>query len=408
MLKPGDVTSGTHVRAEKALLCTITVFFWFAQYVYIPFLTPYLFTLSMTATTVGVIVGAYGVTQLILRIPLGITVDIVRNHRLFILIGTFLAGTSSLCMMISPSAAMLFAANALSGTASSAWISFVVLYHTYYKRSESTKAMGIMNLCVNAGVLAGFIAGGMLFERVGIRGLFIASFAAGMIGCFLGLFIERERAADPVSVTITDLLRVTREKTLLVSSIMAAFLYLVLFGTVFSFTSSTARNLGATGLEIGICAVLFTAASMVGSYFVGTRIADKVGERNSLLLAFLLIGMYCGGIAFSRSVVPFFPLQVIVGLANGVLASSFMALAIRHIDGNRKSTAMGFFQSVYCLGITLGPVLMGFLVDHTSIRTSFITMASIALACAAAILPVYRSSLVIAEKTDHSDSRNPP
>jgi hypothetical protein len=38
---------------------------------------------------VGLIVGAYGVTQLILRIPLGITIDIVRNHKLFIVAGSF-------------------------------------------------------------------------------------------------------------------------------------------------------------------------------------------------------------------------------------------------------------------------------------------------------------------------------
>ena len=125
-------------------MCTITGFFWFAQYVYIPFLTPYLFTLSMTATTVGLIVGAYGVTQLILRIPLGITVDIVRNHKLFIVIGTFLAGVSSLGMMISPSPVVLFIANAMSGVASSTWISFTVLYPVYYEKSEGTKAIGIL------------------------------------------------------------------------------------------------------------------------------------------------------------------------------------------------------------------------------------------------------------------------
>ncbi len=51
---------------------------------------------------------------------------------------------------------------------------------------------------------------------------------------------------------------------------------------------------------------------------------------------------------------------------------------------------MGFYQSVYCLGITLGPVLMGALVDHTSTRTSFIVMALIALTCAATMHPFYK------------------
>ena len=71
-----------------------------------------------------------------------------------------------------------------------------------------------------------------------------------------------------------------------------------------------------------------------------------------------------------------------------------MAYAIRYVDGERKSTAMGFYQSVYCLGITLGPVLMGFLVDHTSTRASFIIMALIALACASVTLPLYGSKFL--------------
>ena len=193
MLKHDHVDRESHAHAGKALLCAITASFWFAQYIYIPFLTPYLFTLSITATVIGLIVGAYGVTQLLLRIPLGITVDIVRNHKLFILIGTFLAGASSLGMIISPSPVLLFIANALSGAASSTWISFTVLYASYYDKSEGAKAIGRLNVFTNAGRFAAFIAGGILFERIGIRGLFVASFASGMIGCILALFIKHER-----------------------------------------------------------------------------------------------------------------------------------------------------------------------------------------------------------------------
>jgi MFS family permease len=394
LLKRGSVNPESHARARKALLCTITSFFWFAQYVYVPFLTPYLFTLSMTATTVGLIIGAYGVTQLILRIPLGITVDIVRNHKLFIAIGTLLAGISSLGMIISPSPLVLFIANAMSGVASSTWISFTVLYPVYYEKSEGTKAIGILNTFVNTGRLAAFMLGGILFERIGIRGLFIASFASGIIGCILALCIKREPEVARVNISTGGLIRVMKERRLLFSSTMAALAYLVLFGTVYSFTTSTAKIMGATGLELGSFAVLFSAGAMLGSYFVGTRIANKLGEEYALLLAFLLLGVYCTGIALSRSLVPFFPLQFVAGLASGVLASSLMAHAVRYVDKDRKSTAMGFYQSVYCLGITLGPMFMGFLVDHASTRTSFIIMALIALASAAAIPPIYKSKVL--------------
>jgi MFS family permease len=361
----------------------------------------------MTGTVVGLIVGAYGVTQLVLRVPLGVTVDIVRNHKLFIVIGSFLAGASSLGMIISPSPVLLIVANALSGAASSTWISFTVLYASYYEKSEGTKAIGRINLFTNAGRFAAFILGGILFERIGIRGLFITSFAAGMIGSALALCIKHERATAPLNISVGDLVRVVRERRLVLFTMMAVLSYLVLFGTVYSFSTSTAKNLGAKGLDLALFAVLFSAAAMLGSYFVGTRIAKRTGEAYVLLLGFLLLGMYCTGIAFSRSVLPFFPLHVMAGLASGVLVPSLMAHAIRDIDAGRKSTAMGFYQSVYCFGITLGPVLMGFLVDHVSIRASFITMALIALSCAAAILPVYKSNLLIPAKATHSGSREP-
>jgi MFS family permease len=407
LLKRGNVNRESQLNARRALLCVITALFWFAQYIYIPFLTPYLLALSLTATVVGLIVGAYGVTQLVLRIPLGITVDIVRNHKLFIVIGTLLAGTSSLGMIISPSPVLLFIANALSGAASSTWISFTVLYASYYEKSEGAKAIGRINVFTNAGRFAAFIAGGILFERIGIRGLFVASFVSGIIGCILALFIKREREPAPVNISIGGLVRVMKERRLLFFSMMCAVTYLVLFGTVYSFTTSTAKNLGATGLELALFAVLFSAAAMMGSYFVGTRIANRIGEKYVLLLGFLLLGVYCVGISFSYSVIPFFPLHVIAGLASGVLVPSLMAHAIRYVDSDRKSTAMGFYQSMYCFGITLGPVLMGFLVDHVSTRASFVIMALIVLACAGTIFPVYKSKLLVPVKTTHSGSRNP-
>lgn len=36
-----------------------------------------------------------------------------------------------------------------------------------------------------------------------------------------------------------------------------------------------------------------------------------------------------------------------------------MGLSIKRIAENRRATAMGFFQSIYGLGVLLGPVLVG-------------------------------------------------
>jgi MFS family permease len=385
-------------RREKSLLCVITAFFWFAQYVYMPFLTPYLFALSMTATTVGLIIGAYGVTQLVLRIPLGVTVDIVHNHKLFILVGTFFAGVSSLGMMIFQSPALLFASNALSGVASSTWISFTVLYPSYYEKSEGAKAISVLSQFQKVGNLTAYLIGALLFGYVGIRGLFLASFAAGVIGAVLTLFMRREPAAPAVNLTMGGLVGVAKNRRLLFSSTMTTLMNLLVFGTVLSFTTSTAKNLGATGMQLGIFALLYSAAGIPGARFAGTRFASGAGEKTLLPLCFALIGIYCIGIASSRTVTPFFFLQIVAGFSNGLLASMLMTNAVKEIGADRKSTAMGFYQSIYSIGMTGGPMFMGFLVDHSSTRASFVIMALIAFACAAAIPPVYRSNLLIAAK----------
>ena len=384
------------VKSKRRLLGIITVLFWFAQYIYIPFLTPYLLSLSITATVVGVVVGAYGVTQLVLRIPLGIIIDIIKNHKIFIFMGVFLAGISSIAILFFDSPIMLFVANALSGVASSTWISFTILYSSYYDKSQSTKAIGLINALQNVGILAAFLVGGAVFEQFGIHALFVLSFVFGMVGCILSLFIKPEPAGR-TNVTASSLAKVMKDKRLLIVSLLGAFVWFLMFGTVYSFTTSTAKELGATGLQLGLIYVLFSIMNIIGSYFVSTNAASKLGEKNNIALGFLLLAVYCAGVAVAPEIILFFPLQIVGGFGAGVLTSALMAIAIRGFEADKKSTAMGFYQSIYSLGITFGPIVMGILVDHTSKIFSFLFMAIIALACSVFVLAMYKFSTIFRE-----------
>ncbi|KLU67854.1 tetracycline resistance protein, class B [Desulfosporosinus acididurans] len=378
------------ITFKRNLLAAITILFWFAQYVYIPFLTPYLLSLSISATVVGVIVGAYGVTQLLLRIPLGIITDIVGNHKIFIIIGAFLAGTSSIMIILFGSPIMLFVANALSGVASSTWISFTLLYSSYYDKSEGTKAIGLITSLMNLGILAAFLLGGV-FEQLGIRSLFILSFIFGMTGFILSFFINSETAGR-TNVTTASLIKVMKNKKLLIVSLLGGFVWFLMFGTVYSFTTSTAKELGATGLQLGVIYVLFSVMNIIGAYFVSTKASNKLGEKNIITLGFILLAAYCAGIAVAPKPIWFFPLQMIGGFGAGILTAILMAIAVRGFDADKKSTAMGFYQSIYSLGITFGPIVMGILIDHSSKVFSFSVMAVIALACSVFVLAMYKLS----------------
>lgn len=59
-------------QKKSSVLFMAVIFFWFAQYVYIPFQTPYLTSVKTGADFIGIIVGAYGISQMALRLPVGV------------------------------------------------------------------------------------------------------------------------------------------------------------------------------------------------------------------------------------------------------------------------------------------------------------------------------------------------
>ena len=79
-----------------------------------------------------------------------------------------------------------------------------------------------------------------------------------------------------------------------------------------------------------------------------------------------------------------------------MLASTLMGMVIKNVDMERKSTAMGVYQSIYGIGMTLGPILMGFLVQYTSKLSSFLCMTLISLACMVFTIVSYQSVFGVA------------
>ena len=55
-------------RTHIYVFCAATALFWFAMYTYVPILTPYVEHLGGSLSMAGMVVGAYGLTQMLVRI----------------------------------------------------------------------------------------------------------------------------------------------------------------------------------------------------------------------------------------------------------------------------------------------------------------------------------------------------
>ena len=65
-----------------------------------------------------------------------------------------------------------------------------------------------------------------------------------------------------------------------------------------------------------------------------------------------------------------------------------MSLIVRSVSEEKRSTAMGFYQAVYGIGMTLGPVVMGNLVGTKGYGFAYMTIAILMLVFSFVAIPV--------------------
>ena len=61
------------------------------------------------------------------------------------------------------------------------------------------------------------------------------------------------------------------------------------------------------------------------------------------------------------------------------LISLLMALAISTVPAECKSSAMGLFQALYAIGMTMGPILMGRIAESHSLEAGFLLFTGISV-----------------------------
>ncbi|MFV0399944.1 MAG: MFS transporter [Oscillospiraceae bacterium] len=356
----------------------IITLFWFSHYVFIPYFTPYLEGLGILPTAIGIIVGTYGFSQLLLRIPFGALADRLRSHRLFMLLGFACLMLAGGLLIFADSPAFFMAGRFLSGVSASTWISFTVFYAGRYPGARAGKAVGAVMVANNLGVLLSYLVGMVLYDRVGISGLLVVSICTAGLGLILVLAKKEQEQFGDKRMRLSDLPVVLRDKNLLLYSGLAALTQFIVFATTQSFTANYAKDLGASGLELGLLSVVASLVGILGSFWTGTDASRKVSDRLQLSVAFLLLGVNCLLVPACTTMYALYAVQAIGGVGRAILLSLTMSLSSRTIPDHLKSTSMGVYQSIYGLGMTLGPVLTGGIMGITGgYATAFYVIAGL-------------------------------
>jgi MFS family permease len=75
-------------------------------------------------------------------------------------------------------------------------------------------------------------------------------------------------------------------------------------------------------------------------------------------------------------------IQTINGIGVGLVFPLLMSLAIQPIPLEQQGTAMGFFQALYAVGMSSGPIISGFVADRLGLSSVFILSGILCLLAA--------------------------
>lgn len=355
---------------NRIILVFVATALWFSSYTCVPILTVFAHQLGASYQMVGLIVGIYGFTQFALRIPVGILSEAWGSRKIFILAGIAASALSGLSIWLFPVVGMLLFSRALAGVASASWVDFTVLYASYFPKEDAPKAVGYINSVLFLGSVLGMLAGGYAAQLYGYVFPFVMSVIVGGVGLVLAFFL-RERRLPPQKAGVQLMRECLRDKNLLRLSWLGIVVQGISYVTTLGFVPVVAADLGAGNLELGLLTAVATVPTIFGSALSGTFFRRHAGERGTLVIGFVALGLSSFVIPFIPSLSFLYLSQALGGFGLALTFSPLMGLSIKNFTDEKRSTAMGIYQSMYGLGMFGGPVLTGFLGSNFGLDWAF-------------------------------------
>lgn len=325
---------------------------------------------------VGIVIGAYAVTGLLLRPIAGRLAD-TRGRRATVLLGSLLLVASGLLYLPSLGLAGLIVARLVTGageggvyTAGSTWI---IDLAPVARRGQ---ILGLYGLSVWGALSVGPLAGELILDLGGYRAVWLFAAAMPMLGALIASLIpdpfRPRRRANPHPLIAT-------EAVLPGAAIALAALG---YATVAAFI---VLHLDSLGVGHGATVFAAFAATIVLARLFAGHLPDRrgptaiavgatLGEAAGLLLIALAQGLpiaILGG--------------VLMGGAFSLLTPSLMLIAVGSVSQSARGAAMGTFTAFFDLGIGIGAPLAGAVAALAGYGGAFFFAAAVA-ACSAALI----------------------
>jgi len=361
----------------KAMVLVSVFLFWFSHYVYLPTLPQYVLLKTGTLTQVGIVLAMYGLWQAVVRLPIGIVTDRIGRRKTFILLGIVLAGIGALVLGLAKGFTGLTIGRSLVGLSMGAWVLQVVFFGSLFSDEEMIKAGSILTLASSLAKLVGTFSTGYLNNLGGYITAFIVSAVAAVVSLLVLLPVP-DQARKLASSGPFRIGLVFKDKKVRIVSLLAGVNQFLNFGIMFGFFPLMAQQMGATDLVKSYLLSVNILCLIAGNLLV-TSIGKRENTLRLLGISYFLFGAGITLTPFAGGIPLLFVFQAMLGLAHGISYPVLIGACIEDVPENGRASAMGFHQSVYAVGMFLGPWVCGALADLYGLDVTFIGVGISAL-----------------------------
>lgn len=336
----------------------------------IPVMPSFINIMHLSGKTMGYLVAAFALAQLIMSPISGKWVDRYGRKKI-IIIGLFLFGIAELIFGLGTHVSVLYLSRILGGFSAAFIMPAVTAYVADITSvQERPKAMGYISAAISIGFIIGPGIGGFIGEY-GIRMPFFFAAAIAFIACILSMFILKESLTKEQLAEISANAKQTNffsdlKRSLNPIYIIAFILVFVLaFGlsayeTVFSLFSD--HKFGFTPKDIAIIITISSIFGVVVQILLFGKMVDKLGEKKLIQLCLIIGAIFAVVSTVISSFLAVLVVTCFIFLAFDLLRPALTTFLSR-AAGKEQGFVAGMNSTYTSLGNIVGPAISGILFD---------------------------------------------
>ena len=360
----------THKILTRNFVLAFFAQFAFASvfHILIPTLPIYLSRLESTEDEIGVLIGVFFVSSLVLRFFIGRALIKIPEKN-FMIAGTLLFTLTSVAYLLVFPFWPLLIVRLFQGIAFSFFhTASYTLVANISPEGHRGQSLSYFYLAFNiSGALAPAL-GMFVINHFSFTLLFLICSGLSLCSLLITILLRRKQVAPLQDSSIENGFFLSRKA--LPPSVIGSF-SLFIWGALAAFFPLYAINQGVANPGLFFTTIAIT---LILGRALGGRIFDLYSRERIILPCLITYIISMVILAFSKTLPMFILVAAIWGIGHAFLMPTLTVHALE-CAGSSLGPAMGTFQAITDLGISLGPVIMGMIIRTASYPIMFLCLA---------------------------------